>query len=350
MPYGRHNYYPMEIIAIKGSRARKILLSIVILLVYCIFLLVFYHFMRGNVFPYGSFSSGLKIYLANLIPTSILTLLNIFIIFRLVENSPLTKYLPLKITADFVVSILSMYLFIWIFESVNRLWRPEIKVDAAGVLLHNVLIIMTLEIVYYVRRSREAVKKAEYAKREALQYQYDALKAQVNPHFLFNSLNILLSLMSIDMNKATDFTIALSHIYRYVLSIQNKTSVLLSEELKFLNSYVSILEIRYNQSFRIDIENEGDTGDKHIVPFTMQLLVENVTKHNVISSKSPMHVSVRVCGDCVTVSNHIKEIKESSGHSSGIGLKYIAEQYRINGKEFRFENDGKTFTAIVPYL
>lgn len=306
--------------------------------------------MRGDVFPYDGLKAGLKIYLINLIPTAILTMVDIFIIFTILEKTFVAKYLPFKIASDFIVCILVMYLFIWIFEVANRPFKPEISVDSAGVLLHNVLIIMTLEIVYYVKRSREAVKKAEYAKREAIQYQYDALKSQVNPHFLFNSLNILLSLIATDTKRANNFTMALSHIYRYVLSIQNKNVVLLSSELEFLRSYVSILEIRYNRSFRVEIIRESEKEDIYIVPFTLQLLIENVTKHNVISSKNRMSVEVKVCDSYVSVSNPINAREGDDVIPSGIGLKYIAQQYLMHGKEFGIENDGKTFLAVIPYL
>lgn len=341
----------MKIFDIKGGRWRRVLIPAVVLVVYCVFLSLFYHFMRGDVFPYESFGAGLKIYLLNLIPTSILTLANAAIIFNLLEKSFVSKYLPLKIAADFAVSIGMMYFLIWLFTVANRPFRPDIAVDSSGVLLHNVLIVMTLEILYYVKRSRAAHERAEYARREALRYQYDALKAQINPHFLFNSFNILLSLISIDTKKAGEFTMALSQIYRYVLSIQNKISVPLADELEFLRSYISILEIRYNRFFHVEVKHLAEVGEEcHIVPFTLQLLVENVTKHNVISSRHPMRVEVVVHHDHVSVSNPVTPKKIDEHTSSRIGLKYIAEQYRINGKEFHYSGDGKNFTATIPYI
>ncbi|MDR2891128.1 MAG: sensor histidine kinase [Alistipes sp.] len=341
----------MDIFTTNGSPAKRVLTWTALLVAYCIFLSVFYHFMRGDIFPYDSLGAGLKIYLLNLIPTSILTVANYLIIFKLLDRGVVARWLPLKMAADFVASIAMMYLFIWLFNLINQPFRQEpLEVDAGGVLLHDVLIVMSLEILYYIRRSREAVEKAEYAKQEALRYQYDSLKAQVDPHFLFNSLNILLALISIDTKKAGEFTISLSHIYRYVLSIQNKTSVPLSEELRFLASYVAILEMRYNRSFRVEVTGGGAADEtRHIVPLTLQLLIENVFKHNVISSRHPMRVSVEVGGEGVSVSNPILP-RKNSGHSNGIGLKYISEQYRICGKTFIFADDGRTFTATVPYL
>lgn len=112
-------------------------------------------------------------------------------------------------------------------------------------------------------------------------------------------------------------------------------------------SYVCVLEIRYNNKFKVDIAGKP-AEEKEIIPYTMQLLLENVTKHNIISSKSPMTVKVAVGDEEIRITNEIRH--KPSETAGNIGLKYLTQLYAAQGKRFHVENDGRTFTAHVPYL
>ena len=181
-----------------------------------------------------------------------------------------------------------------------------------------------------------------------LQYQYDALKAQVNPHFLFNSLTILYSLIDIDKEKSLQFTMSLSQTYRYILSHQDDREVPLKDEIGFLRSFANVLVIRYNESFKVEIYGEENIGDHIVIPYCLQLLLENVIKHNVINEKNPMCVKVEI-DDCgVTMKNPIRLRQTLT--STKIGLAYIEKMYALYGKRFEYNEDNKIFTAKIPYL
>lgn len=328
---------------------KQALILLAVVTVFSLFYLVMYNVLSsGAFFPRPTFYRNLLDYIYNFIPILALTVSNYFIIFRLWNNTVIEKHLPVKIIADFIVGFAVLLIVNMLYIAIAKALHLNPRVGWPGTVLCNTLLILGIEVAYYIKRSKEAIQKAEYAKREALQYQYDSLKAQVNPHFLFNSLNIQLSLILSDQKRAYQYTIALSNIYRYILSIQNKSRVLLSEELDFLRAYVSILEMRYSHHFKVEFHGEENCNMQQIVPFTMQLLIENVTKHNVISKEHPMEVRIDIGENSVVVSNPIKpKYSESAG---GIGHKYIAQQYRSQGKAFRIINDGNTFTAIIPYL
>lgn len=137
-------------------------------------------------------------------------------------------------------------------------------------------------------------------------------------------------------------------MYRYILSHQNMETICLSEELGFVRSYVEILEMRYHEQFSVDITCDPGMESRKIIPYTLQLLIENVTKHNVISTRHPMKVTIRAGAEGVTVTNPVRIRKSDT--STGIGLKYIASHYKLYNKDFEYGSDGRCFTAKVPYL
>ena len=176
--------------------------------------------------------------------------------------------------------------------------------------------------------------------------EFRMLQNQVNPHFLFNSLNILMDIIENDKDRAGEFTEALSDIYRYVLSTHHRTRVTVSEEMSFLESYIHILTLKYNNFLEVDI-NDSLQGTRYIIPFTMQILLENVTKHNTISDRCPMKVTITVDNSGITVRNPVN-LRKSTG--TGLGLRYLITQYEAAGRQFSASGDGKFFTAIIPYL
>jgi Putative regulator of cell autolysis len=300
------------------------------------------------VIPYDDFFHGLRSFTYNFIPILLLVILNILIIFKLPQHALISQHLPLKIATDLFLSFFILFVINQLFLLVASIFNPNLKVDHVGTILSNILIFLCVEIVYYIISSRESIKRVEAARREAIQYQYDALKAQVNPHFLFNSLNILYSLTMIDMEKSRQFIMSLSQMYRYIMSQHESERVSLSEELSFLQAYVDVLKIRYHDCFSVSIIGEEHVAKQEIIPYCMQLVMENVTKHNVIQPDMPMEVKIEITPEHIAVSNPIYPKRAQS--SSGIGLRYITELYRLQGRQFRHSNDGKTFITYIPYL
>lgn len=300
------------------------------------------------MFPYSDFNDMLVGITKNFFPILILFLSNLFIVFRLSAGYGIKKKIAFDLFCSFCLTMMigALYVAVILMLGVTESYDLDI-IDWPGTILNDIIILMGVELVYHFTMLLKSRNETETARRQALQYQYDALKAQINPHFLFNSLNLLYSLVSIDNVRSKQFIRELARMYRYVMAQQNKELTEISEELDFLTSYVSVLEIRYNNSFEVSITGQPPVNT-YVIPFTMQLLIENVTKHNVISSRSPMKILVEFTEDKIIVTNNIKPRPvESVGH---IGLRYLGKMYALYGRNFYVEEDGVTFSAYVPLI
>lgn len=190
---------------------------------------------------------------------------------------------------------------------------------------------------------REKAQKAEY--------QYFRLKQQVNPHFLFNSLNILDGIVCGDNpEQASDYIHKLSSIYRYMLSNDGNVVVSLREELVFVGLYVELLKIRFPEGFDVQVDVRGEDMDRRVVPCAVQLLVENAVKHNVIGADNVLKVIISSDGENLTVKNNIF-LKMSAVSSAGVGQKYIKSEYmRRSGKSVTAIDTGKEYIFNLPLL
>lgn len=327
---------------------KRICVFFIAVAVYCLLFVIFYNtLVYGKFELYDSFKDTLVGMLSNFVPMLVIATCNVLILFSY-PISGIRDKIYLKILVDVLLSFSASLILAYFHQKIIRWLIPDASVDYWGIFLNNVLTLLILEVVYYVVSTREAEKREELVRREAIQYQYDALKAQVNPHFLFNSLNILYSLVSVDTKKSKEFILSLAQMYRYILSHQNMETICLSDELGFVRSYVEILEMRYHEQFSVDITCDPGMESRKIIPYTLQLLIENVTKHNVISTRHPMKVTIRAGAEGVTVTNPVRIRKSDT--STGIGLKYIASHYKLYNKDFEYGSDGRCFTAKVPYL
>lgn len=330
-------------------KTKRIILIILTILAYSVFLEVCVHLITYNQFRiYDNWKHEIINHLVNIVPLFLTSSACTAIVFSLTDRGMFARNFLLKLTVDIVLTaatVVSTYLLIlWAIGA----FTSSVEVNYANILAIYMITLLIIEMVYWMHSSRRASEKAELEKRRALQYQYDAFRAQVNPHFLFNSLNILMDIIESDKDKAGEFTEALSDIYRYVLSTHRKARVLVSEEMSFLDSYIHILTLKYNNFLTVEISNTL-SSPRYVLPFMMQLLLENVTKHNVISDRHPMTVTISVEEDGITVRNPILRKKNSTA-GTGLGLKYIYTQYEAAGKSIRVTDDGKYFTAKIPYL
>lgn len=216
------------------------------------------------------------------------------------------------------------------------------------VVLWNSMIVFLIEIFFYQQSQMEAEKKLAIIEKEKIQYQYETLKAQINPHFLFNSLNVLSSLAYSDAEKTNLFAKKLSGVYRYLLLTNNRPTVTLKEELAFLESYVFLEKIRFEDTLFIEIGENDLYGNRQIVPVSLQLLVENAIKHNIATLKSPLIIRIDVTDDGVTVSNNLQ--LRSSVDKGGVGLRNLQKQYALNDKEIDIVEDGAEFMVKLPFI
>ncbi|PKP47088.1 MAG: hypothetical protein CVT94_12540 [Bacteroidetes bacterium HGW-Bacteroidetes-11] len=186
--------------------------------------------------------------------------------------------------------------------------------------------------------------------KENLQSQFETLRSQVNPHFLFNSLNVLTSLIKIEPDLAEQFTIRLSMVYRYVLENKEKDLVSLETELDFLKAYTFLLDIRFSGKMKVEINLSEDKLQLKVVPLALQLLIENAIKHNTFSRKQPLLVNICSEGDYLIVENNL-QMREAHVQSTGVGLNNIGSRYAYftERKVISGEVDNK-FVVKIPLL
>lgn len=206
----------------------------------------------------------------------------------------------------------------------NLPFRPFFDVPTESIII-SVLInsFAVLLIEFYVNSRNNHELQKEYIK-----MQYRQLKSQINPHFLFNSLNVLVSLINKDSDRASEYVKKLSEFYRYVLTYDTKDLATVREELDFIKNYMEILILRFGKglSFKIDVEN--DYLSCNIPPMTLQLLVENAVKHNVITPSCPLVIQISTADGALCVSNNVNPRNHVEA-SNGIGLKNLNEKYRF---------------------
>jgi len=202
---------------------------------------------------------------------------------------------------------------------------------------------------YYKHRQETKVKEQKIIAGTA-SAQFDALKNQLDPHFLFNSLNVLTSLIEEDPEQAQRFTTALSKVYRYVLEQKNKELVPVDEEFAFARTYVRLLKMRFEEGIHFEIPEKSTDPEAKIVPLSLQLLLENAVKHNVVTPDRPLHIQVTEEDGCVVVTNNLQE-KKVITKSSGVGLQNILQRYSLlSQREVGIEKDKMKFRVSIPVL
>ncbi len=208
-----------------------------------------------------------------------------------------------------------------------------------------------INLVLYFRNWKETQVVAEQLKKENIQSKFEALKNQIDPHFFFNSLSVLSSLVHKDANLSEEYISQLSKMYRYVLDGKDQVLASLDEELNFLNSYIFLIKVRFNEHIRFEINISDDLKEKVSLPKnSLQMLVENAIKHNRFDDDDPLVISILEEGDYIKVENN-KNKRDLLERSSGIGLENISKRYQLLG-DFRLlilESDD-SFAVKLPKL
>ena len=179
---------------------------------------------------------------------------------------------------------------------------------------------------------------------------YESLKNQVNPHFLFNSLNALTNLVYEDQDLAADFIRQLSKVYRYVLETRSKEVVSLETEMKFVESYLFLQHIRFDDKLRVEASVSG-FENRLLPPLALQMLLENAIKHNTIAKDEPLTISIRVEEDMLVVKNNLQIKNIPTEESSGMGLANIKARYEfLSDKPVVVEKTESYFRVKLPLL
>lgn len=268
---------------------------------------------------------------------------------------PYSKNILLRILAGLTGLTLICFVLLGIFNymiydifKISKAGMPSFLIKFAFGMAANIPILLVFELIYYFQSEQKAIADSEIAKRKALLFQHETLRSQINPHFLFNSLNVLSSLIYINPDNANKFTKALSKTYRYVLSLNHHPITSVAEELNALDSYMLLMEMRFENSFTF-IVNKVDAHEKRsMIPLTLQLLIENVFKHNIATEELPLNIKITMSSEHIMIENNIQPANDIE--KGGIGLKYLTKQYKLYDKEIIVERTEQLFIVKIPYI
>ena len=258
------------------------------------------------------------------------------------------------------ISLLTFMMFAALLESAIVCIRlpfglnAEMKENFRMVFIVSLIAAITIYcIIYMVNYSITAKYRMQREREKAnlAQYRYLKLKRQVNPHFLFNSLNILDCLVCEEKaEQASTYIHKLAGIYRYMIKSEDEDLVTLREELEFTSQYVDLLKVRFPKGLQVMIDVPEDTKARFVLPCSIQLLVENATKHNIVSAENPLVIKIESKDEYVSVSNNIIP-KVTQVQSTGLGQKYIRRQYLdLSGKAIGIERTETEYKVTLPLL
>ena len=212
----------------------------------------------------------------------------------------------------------------------------------------NWIIVLQIEIFFYSLQRSEMEKQMAVIEKEKALYQFEVLKNQINPHFLFNSLNVLASLAYQDTEKTNRFAKKLSTVYRYLLTTHGRATVTVQEELSFVESYLYLEHIRFGDALHVEIEDDLRNHHCLVIPASIQMLVENALKHNISTKKSPLIVHISIGNEGITVRNNLQ--LRNYVASNGAGLKNLQRQYALYGTLVEILKDEKEFVVKLPFV
>lgn len=212
----------------------------------------------------------------------------------------------------------------------------------------NSLFVLLLELLIHTQEQMEYERKIMTAEKEKALYQLYALKTQVNPHFLFNSLNVLASLTYESPELANKFVKKLSAVYRYILTTSQNPTVNLSDEMRFASTYLYLEKMRHGDSLLVDIRETPNMGTRQIIPVSVQMLIENALKHNTATPDKPLTILIEEGVNGVTVSNNIQ--RRNNVNNTGGGLKNLRKQYELHHLQIIISENDNRFTVFLPYL
>lgn len=204
--------------------------------------------------------------------------------------------------------------------------------------------------VYFIDRWKDSLVMAERLEKEKSQVQFDNLKNQLNPHFLFNALTSLNTLIFENQQLASEFVHQLSRVYRYMLQNKDRNFVPLATELDFISNYVRLVETRFAGGLTINFDINHDGREKAIVPVTLQILIENAIKHNIIDQDKPLTIDIVTIGDYIVVSNNLQRRARVDG-SNRQGLDNLRSLYGfLTEKPVIVEQTDNRFFVKIPLL
>lgn len=263
------------------------------------------------------------------------------------------KRIAIELGFALVVAV-SISLIITLFAN----WLKPYTEDLRGVLITNAMIYSVVNLILmailegwiFFLESRQARQLADNLRAELAQIKFEVLKSQINPHFMFNSLNVLSGLIHKDIDRAQQFIDEFSHIYRYVLESIEQPVTSLAKELDFLRSYLFLQQIRYGEYLSFTIDIPASLLEMVLPPLSLQVVLENATKHNIVNESKPLLIEIYNEGMFLAVKNNIQP-RISNSMSTGLGLKNLVKRYSlISNLEPSFKIETNHYIARLPLI
>lgn len=332
---------------------RAIVISVSIFLV-----LLLVRLIVGNTiaFDYSLLSNfgftmlyGLSLYFAN--AYLFIYLDEVFAVERFVKKRIIIGFL-----ASFFISVLVIFL-LRIFEDVivqgtsfSEFLSKETLANYLVAIILTFFVTLAFHAFYFYKAYNESKVKEQKVIAGTANAKFESLKNQIDPHFLFNSLNVLSSLIEENPENAQRFTTSLSKIYRYVLEQKDKELVTVQEELTFAKTYMNLLKMRFENSISFELPEDFNNDEAKVVPLSLQLLLENTIKHNVVSEQKPLHIKIYIADNYLIVENNL-QIKEVLQDRRGVGLQNIVNRYAlISERKVLIEENPVYFKIKIPIL
>jgi sensor histidine kinase YesM len=280
---------------------------------------------------------------------------------KLLKNKLLTLLVFIIIGVLAILPLISYNL--WVNEITNSFYPPfEDPADMTNpqenlfwsYLWRGVFISLLLFIIRYreelLQDKQLYLIANEKLKNQNLIHQLEVIKQQIDPHFLFNTLNALKTLIKHDPDKAERYAVEVSNVYRYLLRHNRNKTVLVKEELEFLQAYLSLLQLRFEGNLQIQMDIHPRIEHKMIFPLSLQLLVENAVKHNIVTKDCPLHVRIYTIGEnTLAVENRI-QLRSVNETGSQYGLAHLNAQYKLYDKEVEITHTADVFNVCLPLL
>lgn len=321
----------------------------------------FLSFALTAVFMPGAFANG-QIFLSGYLwafSISITQWIGLDFLYQIIDKhiswieSPVKKvfvqifsFLAYSASAFIVVQLVNYYL--WMDRFPAESWNSILR-SLPSTLLISFIISLIFTAIGFFNAWKQSFVRAEKLKVEMMAYKYESLRNQINPHFLFNSLNVLSDLVYDDQALAVKFIRQMSDLFRYVLDSRDKELVPLKDELAFIESYTFMLKTRFEEKLSINIDVEPRPDD-YLVPMTLQLLIENAVKHNEVSEAFPLRINIRRNEDSLEVENNFQP-KKAGDTSTKTGLKNITQQYAFfSERHITIISTDERYTVRVPIL
>mgnify|MGYP006290097345 CR=1 FL=1 len=222
--------------------------------------------------------------------------------------------------------------------------------NAVIVLVVNIIMVTIIEAVLSFKRQQDSLLQAARLQRENVSLRFETLKKQLDPHFLFNSLNVLSSLIRKDVSKSQDFIDEFSSIYRYTLEVIDKPVVTLDQEIQFARSYLFLQSIRFENALQVDMDLAQDKLEQLVPPLSVQSLLENALKHNIATENDPLQIHIRSLASGLLISNKLQS-KPDEIQSSGIGFENLKSRYSLISDalpEVKMTED--EYIVTLPYI